>query len=64
MIKEKPDSKWNKGSRDLRARSHPDKLSTCERELMKSLGTGMMVHTFNPSTWKAEAGGMLRLRPV
>ena len=34
---EKPDAKWNKGSGDLRARPHPAKLPTCEKELKKSL---------------------------
>ena len=33
---EKPDAKWNKGSGDLRARPHPAKLPTCEKELKKS----------------------------
>ena len=31
QIKEKPDAKWNKVSVDLRARSHPAKLPTCEK---------------------------------
>jgi hypothetical protein len=25
---------------------------------------GLVVHTFNPSTWEAEAGGFLSLRPA
>jgi hypothetical protein len=25
---------------------------------------GVVVHTFNPSTWEAEAGGFLSLRPA
>jgi hypothetical protein len=25
---------------------------------------GLVVHAFNPSTWEAEAGGSLSLRPV
>jgi len=71
QIKEKPGAKWNKGSGDLRARSHPAKLPTCgkqlkksEKELKKSLGLGMVVHTFDSSTQEAEVGGSLSLRPV
>ena len=29
-----------------------------------SVGLSMMVHTFNPSTWEAEAGGFLNSRPA
>ena len=61
QIKEKPHTKWNKGSGDLRARAHPAKipiykreLKTGKKELKKSLGPGMVVHIFNPSTWKAD----------
>jgi hypothetical protein len=28
------------------------------------LKPGMVVHTFNPSTWEAEAGGFLSSRPA
>ena len=51
----------NKGSGDLRARSHPAKLPSCEKELKKALGPGLVVHTFNPSTQEAEAGGSFQL---
>ena len=34
-FKEKPNAKWNKGDGDLRARPHPAKLPTCEKELKK-----------------------------
>ena len=63
-IKEKPDAKWNKGSRDLRARPCPAQLPTSERKLYKSSRPGMVVHTFDPSTQKAEAGGSLSSRPA
>ena len=33
----KPDTKWNKGRRNLGARSHPAKLPACEIGLKKSL---------------------------
>jgi hypothetical protein len=29
-----------------------------------SLGWAVVAHTFNPSTWKAEAGGFLSSRPA
>jgi major histocompatibility complex class I len=32
--------------------------------LRLSLWPGVVVHTFNPSTWEAEAGGFLSLRPA
>ena len=51
-------------SDDLRARSHPAKFPTCEKELKKSLEPGVVGHTFNPSAQKAEAGRSLSLRPV
>lgn len=38
MVKGKPDAKWNKGSANLRAKTHPAKLSACEKELEKGLG--------------------------
>jgi hypothetical protein len=59
-IKETPDTKWNKRSGNLRARPLSAKLPTCEQELKKSLG--VVVHAFNLSTQKAEAGGFLSLR--
>ena len=37
--------KWNKGSGDLRARSHPAKFPACEKELKINLEPA-----FNPST--------------
>jgi hypothetical protein len=30
----------------------------------QSLGLGVVAHTFNPSTWEAEAGGFLSSRPA
>jgi len=39
MFTEELDSKWNKGSGDLRARPHPAKLPTCEKESKKSLSS-------------------------
>ena len=36
----KPVPKWNKRSGDLRERAYSAKLSTCEKELKKSLGPG------------------------
>jgi hypothetical protein len=30
----------------------------------KSVRLGMVAHTFNPSTWEAEAGGFLSSRPA
>ena len=56
------DLKWNKGSGDLRSRPHPDKPLTCEKELEKSLGPGVVAHTFNPSTQQIEAGRSVSLR--
>ena len=44
--------KWNKGSGDLRARSHPAKFPIFEKKLKKSLETGVAVYPFNPSTGK------------
>ena len=57
-----------KGSGDLRVRPHPAKLPTCEnelkksemelskreKELMKSLRSGVVLHTFNPHIQKAD----------
>jgi hypothetical protein len=31
-FKKNPDVEWNTGSGDLRARPHPARLSTCEKE--------------------------------
>lgn len=45
-----------KRSDDLGARPHPAKLSTCAKELKKSLKPYVIAHTFNPSTGKAEGG--------
>jgi hypothetical protein len=55
QIKKKSSDKWNKESGDLRARSHPAKLPTCEKELKKSLGLG---------TGKGETGWSLGSRPA
>jgi hypothetical protein len=32
---------------DLRPRPYPGKLASCEKELKKILGLGVVVHTFN-----------------
>jgi len=64
-------AKWNKGSGDRTARSHPGKLPIYEKEfkkrkkkLKKSLELVMVSHNFIPSTGKAEAGGSLSSRPA
>jgi hypothetical protein len=39
----------------------------CEKKkkfIEKTLLPGMVAHTFNPSTWEAEAGGFLSSRPA
>ena len=61
-IKEKSDAKWNKGSGDFRARSHPAKLPTCEKELKGSLGSGVVLHTFSPSTQIGRGMGNFRVQ--
>lgn len=38
-LKEKPNSKWNKESGDLRARRYPVKLPTYEKKVKKSLSS-------------------------
>lgn len=35
-INEDPDAKWNKESGNFRARPHPARLPTCEKELKKT----------------------------
>ena len=52
--------KWNKGSGDLRARSHPAKFPTCEKELKKNLEPSVVVHAFIPRTDKAEVSRYLK----
>ena len=47
QINEDPDAKWNKGSGDLRARSHPAKLPSYAKELKKSIGSDMVIQIFN-----------------
>ena len=64
QIEEKPGVRWNKGSGDLRARSYPAKLPTCKKELKNSLESGMVAHTFNPSTQETEASRSLSVRPA
>ena len=54
--------KLNKRCGDFKVRFYPAKFPTCEREFNKSLEMGIVVHAFNPSTWKAEYGGSLSLR--
>jgi hypothetical protein len=41
-------------------------LSAMDRSSSQKLNRSwaVMVHTFNPSTWEAEAGGFLSLRPA
>ena len=39
--------KRNKGSDDVRLRSHSDKFSTCEKEVKKILKHCVVIHTFN-----------------
>jgi hypothetical protein len=63
-MKNKPDVKWNKGSSALRTRLHTANLSTHKKELKKNLGPGVLMHTFNLSTWEAEAGESLSSRPT
>jgi hypothetical protein len=40
-------------------------LKVCMQSLKTSnLELGVVAHAFNPSTWEAEAGGFLSLRPA
>ena len=55
---------WDKGSGDLRTRSHPDKFPSCGKKLKKNLEPGMVGHTFNPSAGKVEVSRYLCLRPA
>jgi major histocompatibility complex class I len=32
--------------------------------MVKSIWPGVVAHAFSPSTWEAEAGGFLSLRPA
>jgi hypothetical protein len=54
-FEEKSVAKWNRGDDDFRARPHPAKLPTCEKELKKSLALSVM-YTINPRTPQARAG--------
>jgi hypothetical protein len=38
--------------------------SLVNKEYYKNRELGVVVYTFNPSTWEAEAGGFLSLRPA
>lgn len=38
---------WNKGSDDLKAKSHQAQFPSCEKELKKSLLLNVVFHTFN-----------------
>jgi hypothetical protein len=49
QIKEIHNVKWIKGSGDLRARSHPAKLPTCERGLKKSLSQAWWYTSLMPA---------------
>jgi hypothetical protein len=44
---------------DFRSRHCLAKLVICEKEFKNILGTGMVVHSFNPRTQKAEIGKSL-----
>jgi hypothetical protein len=35
-----------------------------QKEKGKEKSRAVVAHTFNPSTWEAEAGGLLNLRPA
>lgn len=61
QIKEKLVS-WNKGYGDLWAKPHPATLPTCEKELKKSLGLDVVMHTFDPSNLKVELEACLVYR--
>lgn len=70
QIIEKSDAKWKKGSGDLRARPHPAKFPTCEKEIEKSakeikesLGQARWCTPLIPVPGKAEAGSSLSSRP-
>ena len=60
--RDKQIKKLNKGSHESRERSHPTMFLTCKKELKEGLELGLVVHTFNSSTKKAEAGRSLSLR--
>ena len=47
MKKEKPNVGWDKGSGDLRAKSHSAKFSTYRKELKKTLRPGVVLYIFN-----------------
>jgi hypothetical protein len=54
------------------AGTHATPLAVCQMRLFRavfiimkrSVVLGVMAHTFNPSTWEAEAGGFLSSRPA
>jgi hypothetical protein len=42
-----------------------NKINICaKRVTIKKMSQAVMVHTFSPSTWEAEAGGSLSSRPA
>jgi hypothetical protein len=45
----------------VKSNSHVEKILTLKKSL---LVPGVVAHTFNPSTWEAEAGGFLSSRPT
>ena len=49
------DTRWNKGICDIMARFQQGKFPSCQNELKDSLGLGMEVHAFNPSTQGTKA---------
>jgi hypothetical protein len=42
----------------------PTKLLTPNLSCLQEMQPGVVAHTFNPSTWEAEAGGFLSSRPA
>ena len=39
-------------------------IPSFKKEKKKVMKLGVVAHAFNPSTWEAEAGGFLSLRPA
>jgi hypothetical protein len=56
---------YTESSRSARVYSHMSHTQNTETEIQKEiLRLGVVAHAFNPSTWEAEAGGFLSLRPA
>jgi major histocompatibility complex class I len=47
-----------------RRKTHRYKGATQKKITSRKGSWAVVVHTFNPSTWEAEAGGFLSLRPA